>query len=264
MNDRFRMLPSYHYEDNTDGMLLKSVGMHLRDYKIEGNSVQDGTPSPDNPIEIQSIGDLITSESDENYGKYKIPVIVSGENQEITETNIYLDEPLRKIGDYADYINFKGQKVVRNVYCGKFNDVCRYGSGSQYATGLCRVQGILVPEPKYDVCPLSNALECYDTLKGRKNTLSIVNSARNIYAYFHIDDVGLEPVTQTTSNQEIGNKIRSYIEDKDIEITYALETKTEETIKLPEILTHKGTNIITVGTELQPSAVNYQYYKGGK
>ena len=28
-------------------------------------------------------------------------------------TNIYLDEPLRKTGDYADYIDFKGNKVIR-------------------------------------------------------------------------------------------------------------------------------------------------------
>ncbi len=30
-------------------------------------------------------------------------------------TNIFLDEPLRKVGDYADYIDFEKQKVVRNV-----------------------------------------------------------------------------------------------------------------------------------------------------
>lgn len=58
MNDRFRMLPSYHYEDNTDGVLLKSVGKPLRDYLIKGNSIQDGTPSLDNPIEIESVGEL--------------------------------------------------------------------------------------------------------------------------------------------------------------------------------------------------------------
>lgn len=28
---------------------------------------------------------------------------------------IYLDEPLRKVGDYADYIDFKNQKVIRNI-----------------------------------------------------------------------------------------------------------------------------------------------------
>lgn len=30
-------------------------------------------------------------------------------------TNIYLNEPLRKIGDYSDYIDFKNQKVYKNV-----------------------------------------------------------------------------------------------------------------------------------------------------
>ena len=45
----------------------------------------------------------------EPYG-YKIPVIVGN-----TTTNIYLDEPLRKVGNYADYLDFKNQKVFRNV-----------------------------------------------------------------------------------------------------------------------------------------------------
>ena len=30
-------------------------------------------------------------------------------------TNIFLSEPLRKIGDYADYVDGKGGKVVRNI-----------------------------------------------------------------------------------------------------------------------------------------------------
>lgn len=58
--DRYRMLPSYRYYDveGTSPLTLdKSVGKPLRDYKIYGNSIQDGTPSPDNPIEIQSCGD---------------------------------------------------------------------------------------------------------------------------------------------------------------------------------------------------------------
>ena len=37
--------------------ILNSTGDDLVDYKIYGNSVQNGTPSPDNPIEIQSVGD---------------------------------------------------------------------------------------------------------------------------------------------------------------------------------------------------------------
>lgn len=57
--DRRRFLPTYHYEDNTDGVLPESVGKPLRDYKIYGNSIQDGVPSPEEPVEIQSVGDMI-------------------------------------------------------------------------------------------------------------------------------------------------------------------------------------------------------------
>lgn len=42
---------------------------------------------------------------DWNYEPYVEPIT----------TNIYLNEPLRKVGDYADYIDFKNQKVVRQI-----------------------------------------------------------------------------------------------------------------------------------------------------
>lgn len=55
--DRRRFLPTYHYEDNTTGLLEDSVGKPLRDYKIYGNSLQNGTPTPETPVEIESVGD---------------------------------------------------------------------------------------------------------------------------------------------------------------------------------------------------------------
>lgn len=50
------------------------------DYKVYGNSVQDGTPSIENPIEIKSVGDLVTDETSEYYGKYDVPITVRGKN----------------------------------------------------------------------------------------------------------------------------------------------------------------------------------------
>ena len=62
------------------------------DYKVYGNSVQDGTPSPDNPIEIQSVGDLITDETSEYYGKYDIPITVRGKNLfDISKSTGFID-----------------------------------------------------------------------------------------------------------------------------------------------------------------------------
>jgi hypothetical protein len=43
------------------------------DYKIYGQSMQDGEPTPNNPIEVKSVG-----EYNESIGKYEIPVTISG------------------------------------------------------------------------------------------------------------------------------------------------------------------------------------------
>ena len=54
-----------------------------------------------------------TATSYEPYG-YKIPITVSNGTNSST-TNIYLKEPLRKVGDTADYLDLVNKKVVRNV-----------------------------------------------------------------------------------------------------------------------------------------------------
>ena len=40
---------------------------------------------------------------------------MSYKNRVSVVTNIYLNEPLRKAGDYADYIDFKNKKIVRKI-----------------------------------------------------------------------------------------------------------------------------------------------------
>lgn len=52
----------------------------MKQLKVYGNSVQDGTPTPDEPIEVQSVGELVTDSVDINYGKYKIPIVQRGKN----------------------------------------------------------------------------------------------------------------------------------------------------------------------------------------
>ena len=52
----------------------------MKQLEIYGNSVQDGTPTPETPIEVQSVGDLVTDTTDINYGKYKIPITTRGIN----------------------------------------------------------------------------------------------------------------------------------------------------------------------------------------
>ncbi len=66
--------------ENQAVVLNDSNQEELMQYRIYGNSYQATTPSIDAPVEIQNVGDLETDSADSNYGKYKIPIKVSGKN----------------------------------------------------------------------------------------------------------------------------------------------------------------------------------------
>ncbi|MBE7055257.1 MAG: hypothetical protein E7392_03990 [Ruminococcaceae bacterium] len=90
----------------------------LHDVIIEGNTIQDGTPTPQAPVEIQNVGELMTE--GENKGKYKVSLRCKyGDSTFLDENNIeiYLDEPLMKMTHgnktCADYIDFEKSVVVK-------------------------------------------------------------------------------------------------------------------------------------------------------
>lgn len=251
--NRFRRMQSYYYVDNTDGRIVNPALPAMRDYSIYGSSIQDGTPTPDNPVEVQSVGDLVTE--GEHAGKYKIPVNVNGANA----ANIYLDEPLRKIGDKADYIDFANKKVVRNI--GKFDlngDVVVYPWRINGNTS----HGIRTSPPVFN--------QMLKTGAGMSNRESYFNQSSNnphamwtlqYYLYWVkiLDVLGIYSDTKT--NDEMIAEFKTWIENNPTYVCYPLTTPVSEAVDLPAVKLGKNTNIITVGTAVQPSAVNWQYYK---
>lgn len=349
--------------------LENSVGKDLEDYKIYGKSVQDGTPTPETPIEIESVG-----EYDETTGKYKIPVKVSGKNLfnkdnyssannlyisngiisntygcsvwyipclpnttytvsgvnsegrfqisaftdipktsgqkadsysatrnetgftknpvsltittgatskylaiwnwwdgrgsytinevldsmqieygsiatekinyiEPTITNIYLNEPLRKVGIFADYIDYKNKKVVRNIgqhiYDGSEDEV--WGIGTAF-------NGFYIIDTTFH----DGALPMCNIAQGELiNQTSILSVRKN---YSHIRMQGFI---------NVANNVNSFIEllkKNPAIIICKLATPTEETIELPSIATSKGTNIIDIETNVKPSNLEIEYF----
>ena len=178
--------------------------------------------------------------------------------------NIYLDEPLRRIGDYSDYIDFINGKVIRNTTQRKVSDMQWSGKGTAYTTGLCRVQdnSNRLNNCNYNVAPLSNALTGHaGGIVVQANHITASSVYSNLYLYLSSSDVGIETPTETTSNAENYTAIMQYLIEKNVYICYALQEPTEETITLPKIKTGKGTNIIIVDTEVKPSNIEVQYYK---
>lgn len=357
-------------------ILTKSKGDNLIDYKIYGNSIQDGTPTPETPIEVESVGDrtlnlakttvetiiknglTITANADgtvtlngttttstdfnigvvknpqnlvgksicipsysnkgryfvhvytesertynwlrsekanqltnvvpegttsmlfgfaspantvyenfvlypqinkgttpveyEPYG-YRIPVKASNDTEEIT-TNIYLNEPLRKIKDYADYIDFKNKKIVRVIKKAIF-DGTEYWSKStsvdnRFTLSLAKPYTTAVTPP----CVLCDRL-----IHNGKREVGTIDRSYSGEKPTGVQLVfGMEFETLDEFKQYIADQ---YNAGTPMYVNYVLYEEETETIELPNIPTLKGTSIIEVDTDIQPSNMEV-IYKG--
>lgn len=244
-----------------------SKGRPLKDYKLYGNSIQDGTPNPDNPIEIHSVGDLVTDAESEYYGKYAVPIVVND-----TTTHIYLDAPLRKVGNYADYIDFKHQKVVRNIikrslhidgiYI-KLKNVIRFGGHSGWTYGKLdyHIHSTIFrnfapgfsanAEGIFHHTGVSYAY--YWSVYWHR--LGLTYDGTNVY---RTDDTEQTPLTDSEI-VSIAKEWLKTLSDKDKEVFIILNTPTEQSTTLSALKTFKGTNIISVDTNISPSNIQVQY-----
>ena len=89
VNGSWTDTPNYIMGTSTDTITTLPAELYLNDTTamvgLEGNTVQNGIPTPDNPVMPQETGELETT--GEKAGQYKIPI--SSAN---TTTNIYLGE----------------------------------------------------------------------------------------------------------------------------------------------------------------------------
>lgn len=215
------------------------------DYKIYGRSVQNGTPSPDNYVEVESVGDY-----DEETGKYKIPIYA---NEQLV-TNILLDKPLYKVGSYADYIDFKNKEVVRKVGIEEFTSTKAYGvyTGS---LGFSRAVN------KMKTGRYQDGL-CTYYVNGKDKDSTIRFGAGNQIIYFNLPDIYNSATTGTGRKEALKTWLENL--NKPFIVYYILAEPTEETIELPTISTFKGTSIVSADTTIQPSNVEIEYYSNAK
>ena len=331
-----------------------SKGKVLKDYKLYGNSTQDGRPTPDNPIEIQSVGDLVADETSEYYGKYDIPIVVRGKNlikypyvtasrtmngvkytvnkdgsvtvvgtataasyfilnsnvdfgnssipenstngvyatsegvrynvsnhtvsinvasgetvdkivypqieygttateyepyQGSETIHIYLDEPLRKVGDYADYIDFKKGKVVRNVV--ELNLLSEHVADLYTYKDMVGIRTIPILKERMNrrggKC---NRVESSNIgYFFNKNSVWLGVNTLMIYWLGILDILGLSTI----------NEFKEWLDNNPTYIYYGIDASVEEDISLPSLKTLQGTNIISVATEIEPSYIEVKY-----
>lgn len=170
-------------------------------------------------------------------------------------TNIYLDEPLRKIDGYSDYIDFINGKVVRNI-----DEIVLAGSEDWAKSSMADVN-------RYFVGVTSNPL--IHTIKN-KYTIDLISDYFKCIAPAISDNggIGLAKYNATgfLLNFELSNtnfdtlsKFLNWLSTHNTTVYYVLATPTEEDIELPNINLIEGKNIITIGTDVQ-GVFETEYY----
>ena len=179
---------------------------------------------------------------------------------EPTTTNVFLNEPLRKIGGYADYIDSAKSKVVRAIK----QQIINGTESFKRFNGAYPYSLIEIGEPGYvvdDVCLCNNLTHQPNFSISREgiNTFRIFNSYSNYSARiaFRIYVDG-EPLRENDTVKFMQDK---YASGTPVIFYYVLSEPYEESIDcdLPKL--NAKTSIIEVDTSITPSDAYGKYIK---
>ena len=176
----------------------------------------------------------------EPYG-YRIPITVSN-GTETKTTNIYLKEPLRKIGEYADYLDLTNKKVVRYVKEDVFTgtETINLGDNNRFEYYFEKISG-------------DGLCNYYKNTNNKSN--GSVHLIYTVAAYF--SDTRYNTVEEfknmLATQYNLGNPVKIVWRRHDKQIF------SEESIDVPEIPSLTGNVIYTIGTNIQPSKIEYGY-----
>ena len=169
-------------------------------------------------------------------------------------TNIYLDEPLRKVGDYVDYIDYANSKVVRNTRKLVFNGKEGWWKNGDYGDYV----SFYVTTSIGDFKPI-NGLG-YSNMATVASWNNIQKTNGNYWWHFLPTSYGmrinknyLDNYDSATTDGARVTLFKNWLKSHNVEVIQVLKTPKEESIKLPEIQTVEGTNYITVNTSTDAS-----------
>ena len=219
-----------------------------------------GAPNPSYPQEIKSVGNLITDSNDENYGKYEL-TIKSSTSTDNKKTTILLDNPLRSVGSYYDYIDYSDKKIVRNI-----NEYIITGSESDKASTQWKYSGGYGKEIRSNALNSSQnvpmdliAISNYYTYMNSKNSsLDHVRlvSNKDTYGYIAINDLNYQG--EDTVDSFVLYLKGLYGSGVPVKIIYPVyPDRNTSDLELPKINIFEGKQTISIETSIKPSNVEF-------
>lgn len=170
-------------------------------------------------------------------------------------TNIYLNEPLRKVWNiYSDYIDFEKQKVIRNLKM----IYKLIGTPVQYGkVVVIRATSSPLGVGAQDFYS-KTSIRCSHIKGGYDASGVIFSNATGRDIQFYLSDCGID-YTSETALDEFKALMGSWNASGKFQMLYALATPIEETVNLPALPQFKGTTIYEVGTSIKPSGMEAKY-----
>lgn len=224
-------------------------GKPLTAWSITGNTVQNGTPTPENPVEVQSVGDY-----DSETGLYRIPIVTSADGAEPITTPIYLSEPLQA----GEVLRSDGSREVKwsvKVFDGSENWI--YGDENSY--GIVYFYLNLISH-KYDNAEFTD-IKCTHLPESKlyfsdskSECCALWTGPTGLVVYLRLKKTNMA----TVDDLKLWLSAQ-YAAGTPVTILYSLAEPTTETIAVPQIPTFGGTTVIDVDTAVKPSNVYIEY-----
>jgi hypothetical protein len=211
--------------------------------KYDGDAFYPIIPVNGNVVKIENI--QIAYGTDSQYEPYIEPQV----------HNIYLDEPLRKVGDYADVVDFEKGVVVRNVKNKIFTGDENFGAVGQSSTSKLYRYAIGMtdmPNLYSDYILVSNYF-----LTGNNRVLD--NSSVPSVGIFFTSRIAFS--TAIATKAEFQNWIKNLYASNPLYVYYPLTNSVEEPISLPMLPQFKGTTVYEVQQDIPPSGIEVCYYE---
>lgn len=171
--------------------------------------------------------------------------------------NIYLNEPLRKLGDYVDYINYENGELVGLIGKKTFDGTENWEKHTAITGGaVFRLDGVLTPKTGAFVS------DTYMTHFGLTYTFTTAEFMPGFYRFASgnpVDIISSSGRLYVSSSCETVEEFKEWLSVNRPSIYYPLAESETINVELPEVYLPGKTNIITVDTEVSPSEIEITY-----
>ena len=234
-------------------LTFSAIGEPLIEWSIDGNMQQTGTPSSASPIFPSETGELV--ESGAHSGEYAIPFVCGG-----STTNIYLSEPIRKLGTYKDIVSSSGT-VNRQI-----KQLVLQGGEIVAATGNAPFRLMLSDNgQKWDSANLvtwgCSHFRAVDNAASWTQYNELISASSSDVSSNKLIALRFRDTSITSAEDFNAFLAQEYANGTPVTVWYVLATAETETFTAPTIPTANGSNTLNVNTTLAPSNV-YIKYKG--